>query len=127
MRCETRDAGSERAFAKPPGQSRGGVHHEDERIAGGDQRQQIGGGVLVVQHLHFALASARSRLPPHRRIPHLTAAAAHSGLPDTVVMCFRHSRRSLPPLAAVDTSRDLSGYKTTCKLTCSAKTQRQVT
>ena len=48
-----------------------GAHHEDERVARGDERQQVGGRVLVVQHLHLALARPRRRLPPHRGIPHL--------------------------------------------------------
>jgi len=55
--------------------ARPGARHEDERVARGDQRQQVGGRVLVVQHLHLALARARRGLPPHRRVAHLAAAA----------------------------------------------------
>ena len=52
-----------------------GARHEDERVARGDQRQQVGGRVLVVQNLQLALARARRGLPPHRRVAHLAAAA----------------------------------------------------
>lgn len=49
----------------------GRAHHEEEGIGLRKQGQQVGGGVLVVQHLHLQLPRMRRCLPPHRCIPHL--------------------------------------------------------
>ena len=49
----------------------GWAHHEEEGVGLGEQGQQVGGRVLVVQHLHLQLPRMRRRLPPHRCVPHL--------------------------------------------------------
>ena len=65
-------------------------HHEEEGIGLCKQRQEVGSGVLVVQHLHLQLPCMRSRLPAHCRIAHLQPthplheAFARRAMPDSI-------------------------------------------